>query len=480
MTVAELIPALGSVERLVLEGHEFGVAEDPSVRRQSALSMLAKFAQETTNTRQLFVEAAVLAARTLEADHFVATHCQPESSTYVVLSGSRPTSLSAVEVLETTFDRADRHCLLARAVDATEPLIIDNLAAEQRSKDPLLANLNAQSALFCPIRYANHEYGAIGVLSTDRNPAAQADILFLESLSLLLGPNVAYQRTESVLAQRSALLDATIDALDSLVLVLSPDGKIVRLNQACEEVTGFTPNELKDCHFWGACLLPSDVSAAQRVFGKLRLGQSPVKCELFLVTKSGKRRRIAWTFSQLPDVAGEATPYVASGIDITEQHAALESLEQSEVLISNMLSSLKTESPAGQAFDDPPAVAASEDPAPVDEPPVQAPEELPPVPKNRRRTHRKDFPYFQLIGPIHNGRLPTADEYQEVRCRDISPTGFSYIAQVPPNFQELVVSLGAYPSQMYLTAEIIHVNRHREYGQNLVLVGCQYTSRIQL
>ena len=27
-------------------------------------------------------------------------------------------------------------------------------------------------------------------------------------------------------------------------------------------------------------------------------------------------------------------------------------------------------------------------------------------------------------------------------------------------------------------AEIVHVNRHREYGQNLVLVGCQYTSRI--
>jgi PAS domain S-box-containing protein len=469
MTVAEVNPAQGNLEWLQLDGQEFNATEDPSVRRQTSLAMLARFAQETTNSRQLFVEAAVLAARTLESDHFVAAHLQPGSSTGVVLSGTQPTSRSAVEVLEATFDLADHQSLLARAVNAFEPLVIGNLATESLANDPLLNTVHASSALFCPIRYSSHQFGAIGVLSTDTTPATKEDILFLQSLSLLLGPTVACQRTESVLAEHSEVLDATIDSLDSMVLVLSPEGKIVRLNQACEEVTGFTPKELKNRHFWGAYLHPSDVSAAQRVFGKLRLGESPVKCKLFLLTKSGERRRFAWTFSQLPDSAGAETPYMASGIDITELHAAQESLEQSELIISNMLSHKNA-----AASEDPPPVQATEDPPPVE------PSERPPVPKNRRRTHRKDFPYFQLIGPIHNKRLPRADEYLEVRCRDISPTGFSFITQTPPDYQELVVALGAYPSQLYLTAEIIHVNRHREYGHDLVLVGCQYTSRINL
>jgi len=179
---------------------------------------------------------------------------------------------------------------------------------------------------------------------------------------------------------------------------------------------------------------------------------------LFLLTKSGERRRFAWTFSQLPDAAGGAAPYMASGIDTTEQYAAQERLKQSEVLIANMRE--EVESYAGQE---------------------QA--EQPPIPKNRRLTIRTEFPYFQLIGPIHNGQLPHADEYREVLCRDISPTGFAFIAQVPPDFQEMVVALGAYPSQLYLTAKIIHVNRHDEQdeqGEDLLLVGCEFTSRIHL
>ena len=64
------------------------------------------------------------------------------------------------------------------------------------------------------------------------------DVLFLQTLSLLLGPTVAYQRTEAVLAQHSALYNATIESLDSMVLVLSSEGKIIRLNVRAHFSTG--------------------------------------------------------------------------------------------------------------------------------------------------------------------------------------------------------------------------------------------------
>ena len=376
----------------------------------------------------------------------------------MALSGKRPTLNSQVEIVEAPFTRDDHQCLLAQAVDAHEPLVIDDLADERRSNDTLLTKLNARSALVCPIRYASHQYGAIGVLSHNPKRAASEDVLFLQSLSLLLGPTIAYQRTEAVLAQHSEVFNATIDSLDSMVLVLSPDGKIIRVNQACEEFTGFKPEDLKHRHFWGAFLLPEDVSIAQDAFGKLRLGQSPVKCEMFLLTLPGERRRVAWSFTHLPQIEDGSSSYVASGIDITEQHDALESLERFEASGLNGLSHKGDgESNDGQAIEDPP-----------------------PIPKNRRRSRRRDFLCSQLIGPMYDGRLPHADEYQQVGCRDISPSGFSFFTRTPPDYRELVVAFGAYPSQLYLTAKVIHVNRHQENGQDLMVVGCQYMSRVDL
>jgi len=404
------------------------------------------------------VEAAILAARTLEADQFVAAHLQAKTPTILALSGKRSSVPAELEIVESTFDRGDQRYLLARVLAAGEPLMIDDLAAEGHTDDPLLNSWNAGSAMLCPIQYAGQQYGAIGVLAGNPRPAALEDVLFLQSLSLLLGPTVAFQRTEAALAQHSAMLNATIDSLDSMVLVLSPDGKIMRSNQACHERTGFKAEDLKYRHFWGAYLLPEEVPVAQEAFGKLRRGQSPVKCEMFLLTKGGERRRVAWSFTHLPQLDGGPMSYVASGIDITEQHAALESLERAEASVSKL---------ASQQAD-----RAARD--------GQSDEDPPPIPHNRRRSLRKAFPYIQLIGPMRDGQLPHSDEFQEVRCRDISPSGFSFITKSPPDYQELVVALGAYPSQLYLTAQIMHVNRHRQSGQDLMLVGCSYTSRVDL
>lgn len=445
-----------SAQRLDASG--FDVAEDPSVRRQGALAMLAKFAQETTSTRQLFVEAAVLAARTLESDRFVAALLQGETSTIVALSGQRPSVRAEVELAETTFDREDLRYLVSQSLHAAEPLIIGDLAAAGQSSDPLLKSWPAGSAMICPIEYAGHQYGAIGVVTGEPRRAELEDVLFLQSLSLLLGPTVAYQRTEAVLAKHSAMLKATIDSLDSMVLVLSAEGKIIRLNQACQARTGFTVEDLKHRHFWGAYLLPEEVSIAQEAFHKLRRGESPVKCEMFLLTKSGQRRRVAWSFTVLPQLDEHTTSYVASGIDITEQHEALANLERAEANVSRMSARENGDGlPDGRAGHD-----------------------QPPIPRNRRRSLRKEFPYIQLVGPMRAGKLPHADEFKEVRCRDISPTGFSYITKSPPDYQELVVALGAYPSQLYLTAQIMHVNRYRQEEQDLMLVGCAYTSRVHL
>ena len=44
----------------------------------------------------------------------------------------------------------------------------------------------------------------------------------------------------------------------ALVVVLDPQGRIVRFNRACEPVSGYSFAEVKDRYFWNLCVVPEE------------------------------------------------------------------------------------------------------------------------------------------------------------------------------------------------------------------------------
>ncbi|MEH2395726.1 MAG: response regulator [Nostoc sp.] len=124
--------------------------------------------------------------------------------------------------------------------------------------------------------------------------------------------------TEETLNQERNFISAVLDTASALVIVIDTQGQIVRFNQACEQTTGYSFDEVRGRHFWNLFLLPEQVKEVKAVFEQLRSGEGPKEYENYWVAKDGSRRLIAWANTTLQDYQGHVEYIVATGIDITD------------------------------------------------------------------------------------------------------------------------------------------------------------------
>jgi hypothetical protein len=101
-------------------------------------------------------------------------------------------------------------------------------------------------------------------------------------------------------------------------------------------------------------------------------------------------------------------------------------------------------------------------------------------PEDFRVSQRHEYPYNQMIAPIHDDRMPTWDDFVKVPCGDLSGGGISLWLGEKPNFRELVVALGRPPSVMHFAARVVYAREGRRAGRMMYQVGCQFLRRVYL
>ena len=138
------------------------------------------------------------------------------------------------------------------------------------------------------------------------------------------------QRMESILTIERNFVSTVLDTVDALVAVFDTAGRIVRFNRACEAATGYDFPTLVGRYLWDKLIPQDDVPAAIEDFERLRANGSPVAFENQWMHRDGSLRRIAWSASPLFDENGQINFIIATGIDVTEQHAAEQTLRESE------------------------------------------------------------------------------------------------------------------------------------------------------
>ncbi len=70
--------------------------------------------------------------------------------------------------------------------------------------------------------------------------------------------NASAEDAVEALRQERDLLSAVLDIAGALVIVLDPQGRIVRFNRACETATGYSFEEVKGKALWDLLLLPEE------------------------------------------------------------------------------------------------------------------------------------------------------------------------------------------------------------------------------
>jgi len=184
-----------------------------------------------------------------------------------------------------------------------------------------------------PIREEGRVIGALNLYASEPGFFDEEELYLLQELAAdisLAMDSILHEaqrdRAESELRAERDFISAVLDVAGALVVVLDPQGRIVRFNRACEEAAGYSFEEVQGRRVWEMLLIPEEVEPVKAVFESLRSGQFPNKYENYWVAKDGSRRLIAWSNTAIPGPEGSVRYVIGTGIDITRRRQAEEEI----------------------------------------------------------------------------------------------------------------------------------------------------------
>ena len=138
------------------------------------------------------------------------------------------------------------------------------------------------------------------------------------------------QRVESALMVERNFVSAVLDTVGALVVVQDTAGRVVRFNRICETISGYELPDVVGRTLWETLIPEEERLEAMTSFNALREGAFPVSYENRWQTRDGTLRRIQWTVTGLLDATQNVSFIIATGIDVTLQREAEETLRESE------------------------------------------------------------------------------------------------------------------------------------------------------
>jgi two-component system NtrC family sensor kinase len=138
------------------------------------------------------------------------------------------------------------------------------------------------------------------------------------------------KRVEDVLRTERDFAESLIEMAQAIILVLDPEGRIVRFNPYLEELSGYRLEEVQG-QDWFATFLPESDRESMRTLFLEAVDNTPTRGKVNpIVTKDGGKREIEWYDKTLKDDDGNVVGLLAIGQDVTRRKWAEQALVDSE------------------------------------------------------------------------------------------------------------------------------------------------------
>lgn len=164
-----------------------------------------------------------------------------------------------------------------------------------------------------------------------------------ERLALSIRKVIAIYRNE--LKEREAekalfgernFVSAILNTAGALVVVLDNEGRIVRFNKACVDLTGYKVEEVLGKRVWDLFLIEEEIEPVKAVCQRLRSGDFPNKYENYWLTKSGEKHLISWSNTALVSDEGVVEYIIATGLDVTEKVISENIIAENQELLAGI------------------------------------------------------------------------------------------------------------------------------------------------
>ena len=101
------------------------------------------------------------------------------------------------------------------------------------------------------------------------------------------------KRAETELKKERDFISTLLDTIGALVVVLDPQGRIIRFNRACELTSGYSFAEVEDKQVWDLFIPDEEIDTVQKTFKGLLTDFVPGEQENYWVSRDGQRRLIS-------------------------------------------------------------------------------------------------------------------------------------------------------------------------------------------
>ena len=439
--------------------------------REQVLARVGREMNRHTDRVRLMRDAAALLADTLGLE--ICGFAMPVSGTSdfsmrLCPAANALDSDDAVGEFEIELSAEAEVSMLQYAISTRQTTIASDLPKEKRFRDATLLGERVHCGIAAPLLFGDRVVGAIAALSAEPVPIAPGDVAFVDTIAHLLAATVARYDAEDNLSRERHLRKAMLDNMDAIVMELTLDGEIVSLNPATLRIAGFTAEELIGRTFLSALMIPEEAELVDAKFDALLGGQEEQGFCGHLLDKEGERQPVRWKFTLVE--SGNGPLLAVSGTDLSETLALKQELDRSQGAHREAQRELKR---AHREIEKAQLAASVERTQPFG---------LIREGKHgeRRQRARRLYPYVQRIAPIVDGRIPSYDDFMEVRCRDIAAGGFSFLLYEPPQQKQYVAAFGVAPTLTYLTACVAHTTKLEIDGKLTYIVGCEYTDRVAI
>jgi PAS domain S-box-containing protein len=127
------------------------------------------------------------------------------------------------------------------------------------------------------------------------------------------------QQAQAQLEKERRFVEAIFAAVDTLIVILDRNGRVTRMNRACEALTGYVNEDVQGQLFWSFFFQAEEAAQVRADFADFTASQSPHEGENYWQTKDGRQRLISWSFAERVGFDGAVEYVIITGTDVTRK-----------------------------------------------------------------------------------------------------------------------------------------------------------------